>query len=173
MFHHKRKWKKKKAQECSDLLQLLRPAEQGQRWGTRCQKGVGGSHRAEAHRVELLSLLLKLFVKWGQKVVTLRGLDSQSQLSSLRVPSKGCPAPGGDIPPFRPEPSWYKYSHTPAIVSDKHMRKRQRAHVYRHACTGARTRARTHTRTQVPIQQKCSYYRFSIVSNQRPYKDTV
>lgn len=68
-------------------------------------------------------------------------------------------------PPFRPEPSWYKYSHTPAIVSDKRVRK---GNV--HTCI--RTHKHTHTHT-VQNQQKCGHCRCSIVSNQRRYKDRV
>lgn len=44
-------------------------------------------------------------------------------------------------PPFRPEPSWYKYSHTPAIVSDKRVRK---GNV--HTCI--RTHKHTHTQSK-------------------------
>lgn len=45
------------------------------------------------------------------------------------------PQEGTVPPPFRPEPSWYKYSHTPAIVSDKHVRKgnvHMCTHTHRH-----------------------------------------
>lgn len=90
-----------------------------------------------------------------------RGSRSCSQLSLPRALAPGCPAPGGDIPPFRPEPSWYKYSHTLAIVSDKHVRK-----------GNVHTGIRTHTRAQVH-EQRCGYCRFSTVSKQHPYENSL
>lgn len=96
-----------------------------------------GSQRAEAHRMEPLRLLPKPFVKRGQGVAALEGLHQRilpflSQGPAIRLPD---PRRGQSPPPFRPEPSWYKYSHTPAIVSDKHVRKgnvHMCTHTHRH-----------------------------------------